>query len=90
MPLVLFDDAVSHVCRITRIISNSYGHGLLVGVGQSSRCDEFATMGVSSCDFELLCSQAVVENKVSFVSPRTFAIALSCKCRRKYPRRSSW
>ena len=33
MPLVLFDDAVTHVCRIARLISNPYGHGLLVGVG---------------------------------------------------------
>ncbi|CAB0035010.1 unnamed protein product, partial [Trichogramma brassicae] len=54
MNLVLFQDAMNHVCRITRVLRQSPGNALLLGMGGSG---EFSLTKLSTHIAEYICFQ---------------------------------
>ncbi|KAF5308515.1 hypothetical protein FQR65_LT06180 [Abscondita terminalis] len=65
MDLVLFRDAIEHICRIVRVISQPRGNVLLVGIGGSGRqsLTEFSNMRINTFQISVTKNYKVPEFK---------------------------
>jgi dynein heavy chain len=62
MDLVLFEDAMKHIARIVRVIMNTGGHALLVGVGGSGK-QSLSRLSAFICAYNV--SQIVISSSYS-------------------------
>ncbi|RYH29930.1 hypothetical protein EON65_06785 [archaeon] len=76
MNLVLFDDAVLHVARIVRIVKQTGGHALLVGVGGSGK-QSLARLAAHVCGLTVM--QIMVNQNYSLLDFRTDLQAMYTK-----------
>lgn len=53
MNLVLFDDAVKYVCKISRILSSDRGNLLNVGIGGSGR-KSLTMLAAHICEYKVI------------------------------------
>lgn len=76
MNLVLFDDAVLHVARIIRIVKQTGGHALLVGVGGSGK-QSLTKLAAHVCGFTVM--QIVINQNYSLLDFRSDLQAMYTK-----------
>jgi len=80
MNLVLFDQAIEHVCKICRIVTLPSGHALLVGVGGSGK-QSLAKLATFICEYDL--DQMVVTQSFGITELRNFLTEMYRKIAKK-------
>eukprot|EP00755_Sulcionema_specki_P020566 Sspe_Gene.72238::Locus_43061_Transcript_1_1_Confidence_1.000_Length_1996::g.72238::m.72238/K10408/DNAH; dynein heavy chain, axonemal len=80
MDLVLFEDAMQHICRICRVLSNPRGNALLVGVGGSGK-QSLSRLSAFICSLDKF--QIIVTAKYSITNFREDLQQLYLKCGQK-------